>query len=167
MPELGSAALVVMLGLAVYALVAGAAAAQLGRRRLAQSAHNALTLSFASTAVAAVLVSALRRNDFSFAYVARTTSEALPTAHTISAFWGGQEGSLLLWLLLLTGFAAAALRTNRAWARDPVVWVNATEIRATLAVTRGDRDLGTLQAGKNAYTSRIRSRTKWGSGATR
>jgi cytochrome c-type biogenesis protein CcmF len=29
---------------------------------------------------------------------------------------------------------------------------NATEIRATLAVTRGDRDLGTLEAGKNAYT---------------
>jgi cytochrome c-type biogenesis protein CcmF len=29
---------------------------------------------------------------------------------------------------------------------------NATEIRATLGVTRGDRDLGTLEAGKNAYT---------------
>jgi cytochrome c-type biogenesis protein CcmF len=29
---------------------------------------------------------------------------------------------------------------------------NATEIRATLAVARGDRDLGTLEAGKNAYT---------------
>jgi cytochrome c-type biogenesis protein CcmF len=29
---------------------------------------------------------------------------------------------------------------------------NATEIRATLEVRRGDRDLGTLQAGKNAYT---------------
>ena len=29
---------------------------------------------------------------------------------------------------------------------------NATEIRATLGVTRGDRDLGTLKAGKNAYT---------------
>jgi cytochrome c-type biogenesis protein CcmF len=32
------------------------------------------------------------------------------------------------------------------------VVANATEIRATLAVRRGDRDLGTLQAGKNAYT---------------
>jgi cytochrome c-type biogenesis protein CcmF len=29
---------------------------------------------------------------------------------------------------------------------------NATEIRAQLAVRRGDRDLGTLEAGKNAYT---------------
>ena len=124
MPELGSAALVVTLGLSLYALIAGAAAAHLGRRRLAHSAQNALTLSFFTTAVAAgVLFSALLRNDFSFTYVARTTSEALPTAYTISAFWGGQEGSLLLWLLLLTGFGAAAVRMSRRWARDLTAWV--------------------------------------------
>src|SRR3990172_4339660 len=124
MPELGRAALVVPLGLSVYALVAGAAAAHLGRRRLAQSAQNALMAAFVTTAVAsAVLLGALLRNDFSFTYVARTTSEALPTPYTISAFWGGQEGSLLLWLLILTGFGAAAGRLNRTWARDLIVWV--------------------------------------------
>jgi len=80
MPELGRAALVVTLGLAVYALVAGSAAAYLGRRRLAQSAQNALIAAFFTTLIAsAVLVSALVRHDFSFTYVARTTSEALPT----------------------------------------------------------------------------------------
>jgi cytochrome c-type biogenesis protein CcmF len=122
--ELGRAALVVTLGLSVYALVAGAAAARLGRRRLALSAQNALVAAFFSTLVAAaVLFAALLRNDFSFTYVARTTSEALPTAYTISAFWGGQEGSLLLWLLVLTGFGAAAVRLNRGWARDLIVWV--------------------------------------------
>ena len=124
MPELGRAALLVTLGLSVYAVVAGAMAAHLGRRRLARSAQNALVASFATTAVgAAVLLSALLRNDFSFTYVARTTSEALPTAYTISAFWGGQEGSLLLWLLVLTGFGAAAVSLNRRWARDLIVWV--------------------------------------------
>jgi len=124
MPELGRAALLVTLGLSVYALVAGAMAAHLGRRRLARSAQNALVASFATTAVAAaVLLAALLRNDFSFTYVARTTSEALPTAYTISAFWGGQEGSLLLWLLVLTGFGAAAVSLNRGWARDLIVWV--------------------------------------------
>ena len=124
MPELGRAALLVTLGLSLYALVAGAAAAHLGRRRLARSAQNALVASFATTAVAAlVLLGALLRNDFSFTYVARTTSEALPTAYTISAFWGGQEGSLLLWLLVLTGFGAAAVSLNRGWARDLIVWV--------------------------------------------
>ena len=124
MAELGRAALVVSLGLSVYALVAGALAAHLARRRLALSAQNALLAGFGSTLVAsAVLLSALLRNDFSFTYVASTTSEALPTAYTISAFWGGQEGSLLLWLLVLTGFAAAAVRLNRGWARDLTVWV--------------------------------------------
>ncbi len=124
MPELGRAALVVTLGLTLYALVAGGAAAYLGRRRLAQSAQNALVAAFVTTAVAsAVLLSALLRNDFSFTYVARTTSEALPTPYTISAFWGGQEGSLLLWLLILTGFGAAAVTLNRRWARDLIVWV--------------------------------------------
>jgi cytochrome c-type biogenesis protein CcmF len=122
--ELGRAALLVTLGLSTYALVAGAAAARLGRRRLAHSAQNALVAAFASTLVAAVvLLAALLRNDFSFTYVARTTSEALPTAYTISAFWGGQEGSLLLWLLVLTGFGAVAVRLNRRWARDLIVWV--------------------------------------------
>jgi cytochrome c-type biogenesis protein CcmF len=122
--ELGRAALIVTLGLSTYALVAGAAAARLGRRRLAQSAQNALVAAFCSTLVAsAVLLAALLRNDFSFTYVARTTSEALPTGYTISAFWGGQEGSLLLWLLVLTGFGAAAVRLNRRWARDLIVWV--------------------------------------------
>ncbi len=124
MPELGRAALLVTLGLATYALVAGAAGAYLGRRRLAASAQNALVAAFFSTVVAAgVLLAALLRNDFSFEYVARTTSEALPTPYTISAFWGGQEGSLLLWLLFLTGFGAAAIRLNRGWAKDLVVWV--------------------------------------------
>jgi cytochrome c-type biogenesis protein CcmF len=124
MPELGRAALVVTLGLSMYALVAGAAAAHLGRRRLAHSAQNALLAAFGSTIVAAaVLLAALLRHDFSFSYVASTTSRALPTWYTISAFWGGQEGSLLLWLLVLTGFGALAVRLNRRWAADLIVWV--------------------------------------------
>src|SRR6185503_12849894 len=94
------------------------------RRRLARSAQNALLAAFGSAGVASiVLLAALLRNGFSFAYVAEHTSRELPTAYTISAFWGGQEGSLLLWLLILTGFGAAAVSLNRAWARDLIVWV--------------------------------------------
>ena len=37
-------------------------------------------------------------------------------------------------------------------ALDERIAANATEIRAELAVSRGDRELGTLEAGKNAYT---------------
>ena len=63
MPELGLAALVVTLGLSVYALVAGSAAAHLGRRRLAHSAQNALIAAFCSTFIASlVLLAALLRH---------------------------------------------------------------------------------------------------------
>ena len=101
MADLGRAALLLTLGLSVYALVAGAAAAALGRRRLAHSARNALYASFFSTLVASVvLVAGFVRDDFSLAYVAGHSSRDLPLQYKLSAFWGGQEGSLLLWLLI-------------------------------------------------------------------
>src|SRR5215218_3382683 len=124
MPELGRAALVVCLGLALYALVAGSYAARTRRRRLAISAQNAILAAFGAVVVASgVLLAALLRHDFSFEYVASFTSRELPTGYTISAFWGGQEGSLLLWLLVLTGFSAAAVLLNRRTARDLIAWV--------------------------------------------
>ncbi|TML12050.1 MAG: hypothetical protein E6G31_10425 [Actinobacteria bacterium] len=124
MPELGRAALVVCLGLALYALLVGGYAAATRKRRLARSAQNALFAALASTVVATiVLLAALLRHDFSFAYVAEHTSRRLPTPYTISAFWGGQEGSLLLWLLVLCGYSVAAVLTARRAGREVLAWV--------------------------------------------
>ena len=124
MAELGRAALVICLGLSVYAAAAGGYAAFRGRRRLSLSARNALIASFGAAAVAAiVLFSALARHDFSFAYVAEHSARRLPTLYTLSAFWGGQEGSLLLWLFILTAYAAAVVLINRKKAPDLVAWV--------------------------------------------
>src|SRR5881227_2318691 len=124
MADLGRAALVVTLGLSVYALVAGAVAAHTNRRRLADSARNALFSSFASTLIAAVvLATALVRHDFSFQYVAAHTNRTLSTPYALSAFWGGQEGSLLLWLLVLTGYGTLAVALNRRLLRDLTAWV--------------------------------------------
>ncbi len=124
MADLGRAALVVSFGLALYALVVGAFAAHQNRRRLADSARNALIACFASTLVAAaVLASALLRHDFSFEYVAQHTNRTLSPIYSLSAFWGGQEGSLLLWLLVLTGYGALAVALNRRLLRDLVAWV--------------------------------------------
>jgi cytochrome c-type biogenesis protein CcmF len=123
MADLGRAALFVSLGLAVYATVVGGWAARTHKRRLSDSAGNALFAALGSTAVAAaVLLSALLRHDFSFVYVAQHTSTELPTGYSISAFWGGQEGSLLLWLLVLTAYASAAVLINRRRAPDLVAW---------------------------------------------
>src|SRR4051794_14883584 len=123
MADLGRAALVVTLGLSVYALVAGAVAAHTNRRRLADSARNALFTSFASTLIAAVVLAvALVRHDFSFQYVAAHTNRTLSTPYALSAFWGGQEGSLLLWLLVLTGYGGLAIAVNRRLLHDLTVW---------------------------------------------
>jgi cytochrome c-type biogenesis protein CcmF len=122
--DLGRAALVVSLGLALYALVAGTVAAVTNRRRLADSARNALLACFGSTAVAAVVLAvALVRHDFTFSYVSAHTSRTLPTIYALSAFWGGQEGSLLLWLLVLTGYGALAVALNRRLLGDLIAWV--------------------------------------------
>jgi cytochrome c-type biogenesis protein CcmF len=119
---LGRAALLLSFGLVAYALVAGSLAAWRRRRRLAVSAQNALVASFATTIVAAiVLLVALGRRDMSFVYVAQHTSHSLPLGYALSAFWGGQEGSLLLWLLILTGYAALAIWLNRR-SRDLLAW---------------------------------------------
>ena len=124
MPDLGRAALVTSFLLLVYALAAGSFAAWKGRRRLAESAQNALIGAFGATAVAsAVLLSALARHDFSFQYVAEHTSRELPLGYTLTAFWGGQEGSLLLWLLVLGGYSVTAVLTARRAGREVLAWV--------------------------------------------
>src|SRR5213594_3286374 len=123
MADLGRAALVTAFLLLVYATVGGAIAARQRRRRLAASAQNALIAALGASAVAAaVLLAALARHDFSFQYVADHTSRELPLGYTLTAFWGGQEGSLLLWLLVLCGYGAAAVLTTRRVARDLLAW---------------------------------------------
>src|SRR4029450_7110737 len=123
MPELGRVALVVCLGLAAYAVVGGALGARPGRRPLSESAENAVIASFLAALVASgVLVTALVQKDFGFVYVYEHTSLELPRPYTLSAFWGGQEGSLLLWLVILTGFSALAVLLGRRSARSLLGW---------------------------------------------
>ncbi len=122
MAALGRAALLLAFGLIAYALVAGSYAAWKRRRRLALSAQNALLAAFPATLAAAIVLwVALGRRDLTFQYVAQHTSHSLPLGYALAAFWGGQEGSLLLWLLILTGYAALAVWLNRR-SRDLVAW---------------------------------------------
>jgi cytochrome c-type biogenesis protein CcmF len=123
MAPLGRAALLLALGLVLYALIAGSYAAWKRQRRLAHSAQNALLAAFPTTLVAAiVLLVALGRRDMTFLYVWQHTSHKLPLAYALSAFWGGPEGSLLLWLLVLTGYGGLAVWLNRR-SRELIAWV--------------------------------------------
>ena len=60
------------------------------------------------------LIWAFITDDFSVAYVAKQSNSLLPMQYKISATWGGHEGSLLLWILILTGWmAAVALKSHK------------------------------------------------------
>jgi cytochrome c-type biogenesis protein CcmF len=123
MQELGRAALALALGLALYAALGGALGAYAGRRRLVDSARNALFACFGASIVAAiVLLNAFRTRDFTFSYVAEHSSKALPFPYAYTAFWGGQAGSLLLWLCVLTGLGAAAVALNRRLTTEVLPW---------------------------------------------
>ncbi len=55
----------------------------------------------------ACLVWAFLNDDFSLAYVAQNANSLLPVQYKFSATWGGHEGSLLLWVLILAGWMVA------------------------------------------------------------
>ena len=121
MADLGRAALVVSLGLAVYALVAGTLRRVYKRRRLADSARNALHRLLRHDRSSPRSSSRPRSSATTSPSPTSSahTSRDLPTLYSLSAFWGGQEGSLLLWLLVLTGYGALAVALNRQAAERP------------------------------------------------
>jgi len=61
----------------------------------------------------ACLAHAFLTNDFSVLYVAQNGNTQLPTIYKISAIWGAHEGSLLLWVLILSCWTVAVSRLSR------------------------------------------------------
>src|SRR5579883_1621180 len=114
MPTFGSFALLLALALSGYNLFAGGIALRqlaTGRRgrvspeRLAETARRAGIASFlAVTCAAFALVWAAFTNDFSVEYIREHSNIALNPAYKFAALWSGQEGSLLLWAWLLSGY---------------------------------------------------------------
>ena len=65
-------------------------------------------------------------NDFTVNYVAQQSNTQLPVWYKVSAVWGGHEGSLLLWALVLSAWSAAVARFSRSLPRDMSARVLAT-----------------------------------------
>src|SRR6267143_891549 len=101
--ELGSFSLMVALAVALVQgilPIVGAARGNAAWMGLARPAARAL---FVLVVVAAAcLVISFLRDDFSVVYVATNSARALPLRYKVAAFWGGHEGSMLLWLLILS-----------------------------------------------------------------
>ena len=114
MDILGSFALLLAFLAAVYAVVAGIVGILTRRLLLTKSARNAGMAVFVLVTIAvACLEYFFFTNNFSMAYVAEHSNRALPAYYKFAALWAGQEGSLLLWTWLLSGYVFFVLFLHR------------------------------------------------------
>ncbi len=126
MTTLGRVALYLAFALALYATVAAVVAGRRRDRRLMRSVQNAFAASLVATLVGIVALEyGLVTNDYSLQVVAEHTSRRLPLIYKVTSLWASQEGSLLLWLGILTGAAALVMRQNRHRNRELLPWVAA------------------------------------------
>ncbi len=120
MADLGLIALVIAFVVALVGIAMNLVGAWQNRPALVVAGRNALYVvcGFVALASLALLVALVTR-DYSLTYVANQISNTQPLFFNISAFWGGQAGSLLFWTLVLAGFSAAV--TLAQWKRQPVL----------------------------------------------
>jgi cytochrome c-type biogenesis protein CcmF len=123
-PELGHFALILALSLAVAQGVFPLLGAARGDPVLMRVGATAAVGQFLFVLLAfAALVYGFVVNDFSVHYTASNSNTSLPLAYRIAATWGGHEGSALLWVLILSGWAAAITRFSRHLPQDFVARV--------------------------------------------
>ena len=101
-PEIGQLALALALCLALAQASLGLAGAARGDGLWMAAVRPAAQGQFVFVAIAfGCLTYAFVANDFTVAYVASNSNSALPVAYRVTGVWGGHEGSILLWTLIL------------------------------------------------------------------
>jgi len=113
-PELGHFALILAFLVSMVQGILPLVGAQRNRADWIALARPTTAASFLLVAVSfACLTWSFYVNDFSVEYVAGHSNTQLPTMYRLSAVWGGHEGSLLLWVFMLVGWAAAVAAFSR------------------------------------------------------
>src|SRR4051794_28382594 len=126
MAVVGATCLKLALLVCAYGIGASLYGATTGRREGVRSGRRAMFSVAGLTLVAfAILESAFLRSDFGFDVVASHSSTTTPAFYRAAAVWSSQEGSLLLWLLLLSLWSSVALVLTRRRLRDVVPYAQA------------------------------------------
>ncbi len=112
--ELGHFALILALLVALVQGLAGIVGGVRQRLPLMRLTRPAAIVQLLLVATAFGLLStAFMLDDFSIRYIAQHSNTLLPDAYKFAAIWGGHEGSLLLWVLMLAGWSAAVAILSR------------------------------------------------------
>jgi cytochrome c-type biogenesis protein CcmF len=107
-PELGHFSLILALTIALAMGVLGVVGGQLARNDWMSIARPGAQALWLTSALAfGCLTYAFYTSDFSVAYVAAHSNSKLPGIYRISGVWGGHEGSLLLWQMMLASWMLA------------------------------------------------------------
>ena len=124
MSSLGQLALLAAFVIASYAATISIVGARRRSTPLIESGIGAQSLVSALLILAStVLISAFVSQDYSIKYVAANSDAAQPLFYRITAFWGGLDGSILFWAVLLSMCAVVAIRVNRETQRELIPYV--------------------------------------------
>src|SRR3990172_7113556 len=115
MTYIGDFTLTLAFFVAAFGLIAFVLGARQKNQSLLESARNSQhLLTVLLTISTAAMVYALVTHNFAIEYVASYSSSDMSMFYTVAALWGGQKGSLLLWVWLLAIFGSTVFWQNRA-----------------------------------------------------
>ena len=133
MENLGALSLILALCIALYSVAASITGKLRGNQFLVVSGERAVYACFGLVTIASgILLNAIFTGDFRLTYVQQHSDKHMPLIYKFTAWWGGQQGSLLFWAWLLAIYAMVAVYTNRNKYRAIMPYVTAI-LMTTLA----------------------------------
>lgn len=127
MENIGALAILLSFCLSIFAIVASLVGAWKKKPFLIVSAERAVICVWSLVTLASgLLIYALMVGDYRLAYVAAHSNKAMPMIYKFSAWWGGQEGSLLMWNFILATYALVVVLQNRRKHREIMPYVTTT-----------------------------------------
>lgn len=132
-PELGHFSLILGLALSVLLAAVPMIGATVNNTLLMKMAKPLASGQFVFILLSFFILGyAFLQDDFSVQYVANHSNTLLPIQYKVSAIWGGHEGSLLLWALILSGWTAAVVLFSKSL--PLVVYARVLSVMGMIAV---------------------------------
>ena len=126
MENLGALSLLLALCIALYSVAASITGKLRANQFLVVSGERAVYACFGLVTVASgILLAAIFTGDFRLTYVQQHSNRGMPLIYKFTAWWGGQQGSLLFWAWLLGIYTVVAVYTNRNKYRAIMPYVTA------------------------------------------